>query len=209
MGNTLLKMNRQTGEFQTYYSRHPTSWYMFVINIKLILFVLAMFSLFIIYGLLIGLNFFTEPQHVLVLTGGSTLFFCFTCVAIVEGEFYKKVPVELKQLLDSTVNPYFVMYLPIRGRRGQTYFYIEDKDNAYVLDTLDCAFFNWIGMSVGERYLVVDGCSKLVDYDFCSKSPSDIAEIIVTKYPLFMNNSIESLRKRNKLYKVMMTEICS
>lgn len=207
MRDKLLKMNRQTGEFQAYYSKSSTSWYKNALNTWVILVALAATISLLIWYILWYLSY-TGPEHILGIMLGITFLTLFVVTAVLEDAFYKEVPVEPKQLLDSSVNPYFVMYLPIRGRRGETYFYIEDKDNAYVLDAAG-DFFNWLVMSTGKRYLVVDGSIKMIDFEFCSKTASEIEEIIADKYAVFVSNSIKSVRKRNKLYKAMMTEICS
>ena len=202
-------MNRQTGEFQVYYSKSSgLRWHTIALNKIRVLIALITATVLTVWSLLC-VFYNLGPEHILVVVVGSTLFIAFFTIALFEGEFYKKVPVEPKSLLDSSVNPYFVMYIPMRGRRGETYFYIEDKDNAYVLDVLDCDFFKWRLMSTGKRYLVANDSIKMIDYEFCSKTSSEIAEIIVDKHPVFMNNSINSVGKRNKLYKAMMTEICS
>lgn len=207
MTDTLLKMNRQTGEFRAYYSKSSTRWHTYVLNTELILIasVLTLVIMLVGYWSIV----LPEPRLTLALSAGIGIWISFFAISLMEGAYHKKVPVEPKALLDSSVNPYFVMHLSIRGRRGITYFYIEDKDDAYVLDGLDCDFFYWSAWGEGKSYLVVDGDTRVIDYEFCSKTPSEIAEIIVNKHPVFMNNSIESVRKRNKLYKAMMTEICS
>nr|DAF17741.1 MAG TPA: hypothetical protein [Caudoviricetes sp.] len=207
MTDTLLKMNRQTGEFRAYYSKSSTRWHTYVLNTGVIGAGVIMAACVLIGWYFTKTQF--APEAMLLLIIGLSLLIVFVGVVFMEGASYKKVPVEPKALLDSCVNPYFVMHLPIRGRRGITYFYIEDKDNAYLLDGLDCDFFKWSAWGEGKSYLVVDGHTRMIDYEFCSKTPSEIAEIIVDKHPLFMNDSIESVRKRNKLYKAMMTEICS
>lgn len=207
MTDTLLKMNRQTGEFRVYYSKSSTRWHTLVFNTKVI-WAEAFLAACVLIGWYLAETQF-RPAGMLLVIVGLSLLIVFLGIAYMEGAYYKKVPVEPKDLLDSCVNPYFVMHLPIRGRRGITYFYIEDKDNAYVLDGLDCDFFKWSAWGEGKSYLVVDGHTRMIDYEFCSKTPSEIAEIVVDKHPVFMNNSIESVRKRNKLYKAMMTEICS
>lgn len=209
MADTLLKMNRQTGEFQAYYSNRSTSWYTCETNVRFIViaFVLAVVVMLGYYlsAVTSGIDGTRLALASAVATG---LYLSSIAISLIEGVYTKRVSIEPKSLLDSSVNPYFVMYLPIRGRRGETYFYIEDKDNAYVLDATD-NFFNWLVMSTGKGYLVVDGNIKMIDFEFCSKTASEIAEIIVDKHSVFLNNSIESVRKRNKLYKAMMTEICS
>lgn len=213
MDDTLLKMNRQTGEFQVYYSKSSTwRWYTYVTNVRAIAIVSALSVVIMLLGYQAAVTPGIDGARLTLACSAMTgLYLSYIAIALIEGVYRKKVPVEPKQLLDSFVNPYFVMPLPIEGKRGRTYFYIEDKDNAYVLATRTPDYTAFAGhkMLEGKRYLVVDGNIKMIDFEFCSKTASEIAEIIVDKHSVFLNNSIESVRKRNQLYKAMMTEICS
>lgn len=213
MDDTLLKMNRQTGEFQAYYSKSSTwRWHTYLTNVRAIVIVSVLSVVIMLLGYLAAVTpGFDGARFTLACAAATGLYLSYIAISLIEGVYRKEVPVEPKHLLDSSVNPYFVMPLPIEKKRSRTCFYIEDKDNAYVLATRTPDYTPFAGheMQEGKRYLVVDGNIKMIDFEFCSKTSSEIAEIIVDKHPVFMNNSIESVRKRNKLYKAMMTEICS
>lgn len=216
MVETLLKMNRQTGKFQTFYSEDLHKWYTPRLNIRYILITLAVLAITAVCSYL-GVNLETgyiSPEYLPVVVVGGAVGLCLMVAPLLEEVLYRKVPVEQKQLLDSFVNPYYVFILPI-SRGGVTYYYMEDSDNAYLLGTktLCTTCFDKTKAIGGKSYLVVNGRFEPIDFDFSLKTAGDIAEI-VRKYSShndfrFSNAYTDSIFKTNRLYKAMMTEICS
>lgn len=216
MVETLLRMNRQTGEFRACYSEDLHLWYTTRLNVRYILFVLTIIVFTVICGYL-GMNWDTgyiDLDYMAGIVVGLSASIILTIMPLLEPLLYKKVPIEQKQLLNSFVNPYFVFILPISGG-GVTYYYMEDADNAYLLGTktLVTTCLDKSKVFGGKSHMAVNGNTEPIDFDFCSKSASDIAEVI-RKYSSdnafrFSNVFIDSVYKTNRLYKAMMTEICS
>lgn len=216
MVETLLKMNRQTGKFQAYYNKDLHKWYTTRLNICYILITLATLAITAVcsyLGVRMGTGYI-DPEYLPVVVIGCAVGICLTVAPLLEEVLFKKVPVEQKRLLDSFVNPYFVFTLPISGG-SVTYYYMEDQDNAYLLGTrtMCTTCFDKTKAIGGKSYMVVNGCFEPIDFDFGLKTAGDIAEI-VRKYSShddfrFSNAYIDSVFKTNRLYKAMMTEICS